>query len=342
MERIVFQEKIVQNSDSLKVISLVSGLETIRMAEYVGKHLCKKILENINELFSIKDSVKLAFQSLDTEILKQFESYRYADELFNEGCGVLTVVQSNESIKVFSLGDSTSFLAKDLGGEIYRVNPEVNFCQEDLAIIKEKGGSIDTLEMNINLGYEIPFAPLIYKMVMPGKCHLTRGLGFPLTKLTHLGGIEGLMSITPQENSFKITDDIDFLVLCSKKTLFKITKKAICFTIYDFALTSIANKESFSDFCDQIVGKLFEEIIVKDNILNLNLGILFFRSFEEKYKSDNLQYMMKKVKEAQSKFVDNSETLYKQEDSQLLLERKLQGRKKKGCWEKFMSCFYSA
>ena len=55
--------------------------------------------------------------------------------------------------------------------------------------------------------------------VFPGRLSVSRSFGDVEAKLSHLGGLKGVIVATPEIISFKIDSEVDFLILGCKKLM---------------------------------------------------------------------------------------------------------------------------
>ena len=112
----------------------------------------------------------------------------------------------------------------------------------------------------------------------PGRLAVSRTIGDVEAKIEAYGGLPGVIIAIPDIISFKIENDVDFIVLGSDGLFDKLPNKDITIIILETIKTCIKSDTSYSDMLVKVTNKIIMEAIDRESKDNISCIFLCFNN----------------------------------------------------------------
>ncbi len=191
-----------------------------------------------------------------------------------------------------NLGDSRAIISSGLGKKINALSIDHKpGVEEEKQRILANGGFVYHSET----GDACP--PINNQGVFrtsPGRLAVSRTIGDVEAKLECFGGLPGVVIPIPDIISFKVENDVDFIILGSDGLFDKLPNKDITIIVFETIKSCIKSESSYSDMLVKVTNKIIMEAIDRESKDNISCIFLCF---------DNLyqQFIKKDISE-----IDNS------------------------------------
>ena len=217
-----------------------------------------------------------------------------------------------------NLGDSRAIISKGLGKKINALSIDHKPGVEDeKQRILASGGFVyhsETLDTSTPL-HNIAG---VFR-TSPGRLAVSRTIGDVEAKIEAYGGLPGVVIAIPDIISFKIENDVDFIVLGSDGLFDKLPNKDITIIVLETIKTCIKSDTSYSDMLVKVTNKIIMEAIDRESKDNISCIFLCFNNLFQTFinkKIEEIEFAIRTLRSYSMDFNDLyektiSKSLYK-------------------------------
>ena len=186
---------------------LYDGHGGARCAEFLKQNLHNYILNDSELLTDTKNVILRSFIRAENAF---FEEAKRSGLDKSGSCSIISVIVKDKCY-IANLGDSRAVLSSNKGTRVFPLSKDHKpFDQAEMARIIQAGGYV----YQSNNYNSIPATVGPYR-VFPGRLSVSRTIGDIYAKLSQYGGNPNVIIPTPDIRNFKITQEHDFILICS-------------------------------------------------------------------------------------------------------------------------------
>ena len=276
------------------IFGIYDGHKRGKCAEFLRDNLHQNILRNHNFPKRIENAIKIGFENTENAFLKEKALNLSGDTIKDKsGSSALLAFIVNNYLYVASLGDSVAMISYEYLTRYEVISSSHVFRNEsERHRVELSGGKFRTLRAKAK-GYSKHLTLPCYEVVVPGKIKTTRSIGDAEAKLKKFGGKDNVIIPTPEVNSIKINDDMDFIFIGNYNLFQTMTHNDIlqCVRIalnepecYDEDKGEVNNHK----VCGKAVDLIIKTAQMRNAFGSLSGILVFLREFDDLFDDDFL------------------------------------------------------
>jgi protein phosphatase PTC2/3 len=247
-------------------------------ANFLKENLHQYIFNNPNFPFKLKIAIQESFQEADDNFLK------IAQEKgdMSGSCAIVILVIGDKCI-VASTGDSRALVSSHKGSKfisLVSVHKPTDATENDRIV--QAGGSISSNYIINEKGEHILEGPI---KVSPGKLTVSRSFGNLDAKNRYYGGNPNVIIVEPDIKSFKITQELDFILIGTDSIFenisYKETMELIWEKLYEYRTQDIEFQISSG------IDRLISEALQKQIRSNVTMIFIAFKGLIDNNHQEN-------------------------------------------------------
>ncbi|CAG9317646.1 unnamed protein product [Blepharisma stoltei] len=191
-------------------------------ADFLRDNLHQYIIKEPNFPENPKVAIKQGCMAAEQDFLAQCQG-RYIEK--SGSCAIIALI-FGDMCYVANVGDSRAIMSAERGSKIHQLSRDHKPSdEEERSRIIQAGGRV--YQTPIFLGHNAESPVLGPFRVNPGRLSVSRTFGDVEAKVPQLGGNPKVVIPNPEVKSFRITKDMDFILLASDGIYDKLTNREI-------------------------------------------------------------------------------------------------------------------
>jgi serine/threonine protein phosphatase PrpC len=303
---------IKENLPTISFFGIFDGHGGDNIAEELKLHLHEDIVYNQNFLYNPEESILRGFKKMEDGILERNSPmYHTKDTIDKSGACANVLITVNDIGYLANLGDSRAMTSINGGSAVFAlsIDHKPNFTEEQTRI-QNAGGFVyksDFIAYDNSNNKEV--IPGVYR-VKPGKLAVSRTFGDVSAKIPEFEGKRDVILAVPDIISFKMTKEMDFILIGSDGIFDKLSNNTIAQIVFETLHAAVSDLMNFQNFLGQVTTNIIKAAIDRDSRDNISCIFICLENLYNMFMNKNEEEVERSIKTTMENKDDGNKLLH--------------------------------